>query len=603
MYGLHIAGHTETDKLIGNFISNQTVHEIPASIWSKRLTKAISRVIVAPTPNSLEDKMRSFISSILFLFSTTFAQAAIEHDAIQELAYAGDFESVDVAIAEAHQQSLTGEISYDALRDLLGVLTRTHPDMDDFRALWLENLPESPYAQMATAWSLYNDSFAVRGTAFVRDTPPAARMAFQELQRDAVALTVRAYDTAPDFVPASDGIIVMQQSAGIMMNWLFHFVVKDIMEATPGFGTLERLSMHANVNWGGRGLQEIVDLCETYSDKIPEYPDMTYEICLVALLAHNDMLEGSWPFVAGVLDREDHALLTLARVKRALVRRTDEDYQIVMDYLDNTRFDYRWIEEPYRIARRFAVMQWDAGNQEIKDFLTDFQLRLRAELMTELARNPFDLSLLEMIIRDDLQLYALIRADALEVQNYKLRRAVLQPYHLQNWADAVERNADLGNPSFLNTLDIPLYNAIAYSDYRLSAITNLLSKKLEQYRRFRDPDGTHGFAAWPEQPEEALIRETGCRAATLIRLFEDAATREPERVNTIEGFRINQNLDAIEAELQTFSACDYVWDAPIEQLKFEPIELDRRELMVIPTSSPFVPSLESFEAARPNAKP
>lgn len=547
--------------------------------------------------------MRSFIAGIILLISSNFAQAAIAPDTLRDLAYDGDYQSVDAAMAEAHQQSLTGEISYDALRDLLGVLTRTHPDMDEFRAVWLENLPESPYAQMATAWSLYNDSFAIRGEAFYRDTPPAARRIFRELQREASVLAVQAYDTAPDFAPASDGIIRMQQTAGIMMNWLFQFFAKDVMETIPNYGTLERLSTLANRNWGGGGLQDIIDLCERYSDKIPEYPDMTYDICLVALLAHNDMLEGSWPFVAGVLEREDHALLTLARVKRALVRRTDEDHQIVMDYLDNTRFDDRWIREPFRIARRFAVTQWDGGSPEVRDFLTDFQTRMRAEIMTELARNPFDRSLLDMLIQDKRRLGSLFRADMYEVHNFELRRAVVQPYHLQNWADAVERHVDLRNPSFLNTLDTPLYNAIAYSDHSLSTITNLLSHKLGQYRRFRDPDGTQGYGGWPEQPEEALISEIGCRAATLIRLFEDAATREPELVNTIEGFRINENLDAIAAELQTFSACDYVWDAPIEQLKFEPIELDRRELMVIPTSSPFAPSLESFYPSQPNGRP
>ncbi|WP_341368327.1 hypothetical protein [Yoonia sp. BS5-3] len=551
-----------------------------------------------PTLHSPQDLMRISFFSILLLASTTIAQATIQPEALRKLAYEGNFQAVDDAMAAAHQESLTGEISYD---DLGNVFLRTHPDMDDFRALWLENLPDSPYAQMATAWSLYNHSFSVRGGAFARDTPPAALDAFRELQREAAALTVRAYDTAPDYVPASDGIIRIQLSAGIMMGWLFRGVVKDIMETTPNYGTLERLSSHALVHWGGRGQRDIVNLCDAYFDRLPEYPDLTYEICLVSLLAYNDMLEPNWSFVADVLDRENHELLTMARLERALARRTDEDLQILMDYLDNTRFDEPWIRDQYRIASSFARIHWNSRYQEVGDFMADFQPRFYTEIMTELARNPFNLTLLEIIIEDDnRRRVRLTRADPLQIGNYKLRRAFLQPYHKGNWSAAVAPYAELGNPTVLNTYDMPLYNAVAYSNHDIFAIRHFLFHKIEQYERFRDPIGTRGFRGWSEHPDEDIIREIGCRVATLIRLFDDAAKRHPEHINSIDGFRINHNLD--EAELRTVSACDYVWSATIGELRFEPIELQARYLLVIPDSTPFAPHLGIFERNVPSAR-
>ena len=75
--------------------------------------------------------MRSFICSILLFASTTAAQAVVSKDELQTLVYEGDIAGVEAAFAEAHQQSLTGEITYDELRLLMHVLTRTHPDTVD----------------------------------------------------------------------------------------------------------------------------------------------------------------------------------------------------------------------------------------------------------------------------------------------------------------------------------------------------------------------------------------------------------------------------------------------------------------------------------------
>lgn len=536
--------------------------------------------------------MRPLLSGILFLVSATFAQAEIQPEDLRELAYKREFQGVEAAMAEAHQQSLTGEIRYDDLRDLLEVLTRTHPDMDDFRVLWLEKLPTSPYAQMATAWSLYNDSFAIRGEALARETPRPAMQAFSRMQNEAMQLALSAYDTAPDFVPASDGIIRMQLTTKTLWSWMIRSVIANTMTTTPNFGSLLRASYLSNPRWGGAGQQYNVNLCDNYFDRIPEYPDLTKDACIVSLLHANDQLDGNWDYVAEVLDQDDHELLIGARVSRALERRTDEDRQIIMNYLRTVSFDDPWITYEFRIARRFAGRERGYGNQDVDAFFDALQIRIRAELTTELERNPYHLPLLRIVIENQSYLWTLIQSNTLELHNYSLRKAVIQPYHARNWTDANDPYAQRENPTVLNTFDTPNYNAVVYSDHSVFAITNFLQPKLEQYRRFRDPIGTLGFLGWPEPTEEELISEIGCRVATLIRLFDDAAKRYPESLNFIEGFRINQNLNEIKADLRTLEACDYVWDATIEDLRFDPIEIDRRSLLVIPESSPFAPSLE-----------
>lgn len=538
--------------------------------------------------------MRSFITGIFLLVSSSFAHAAIDPDALRELAYQGDFQGVDAAMAEAHQQSLTGEISYDELRDLVSVLIRTHPDMDDFRLLWIENLPASPYAQMATAWSLYGSSIAIRGTALPRESPRAAIENFSRIQHQAMQLALSAYDTAPDFVPASDGILRMQKTTNRLWGWMINSIIADTMTVTPNFGSLTRASELSDPRWGGPGQDYILELCETYFDKIPEYPDLTKDACIVSLLAENDQLEGNWIYVSDVLDREDHEVLIPARLERALERRTDEDRQLVMDYLSTVNFDQPWISRDFRIARQFASRERPHTDQETNDFLDALQLRLRDELIVELERNPFHLPLLSIAMRGQLLSWTYVPADPLETHNYSLRTAIIQPYHVENWTNAKDPFAQYGNPTVLNTLDAVRYNAVAFSDHSIFSIANFLQIKLEQYRRFRDPTGTRGFLGWPEPSEHELINEIGCRAATLIRLFNDAAERDPQSLNFAEGFRINQNLDEIEADLKTLDGCDHVWAASIEELKFDPIEIDRRSLLIIPESSPFAPALESL---------
>ena len=98
-------------------------------------------------------------------------------------------------------------------------------------------------------------------------------------------------------------------------------------------------------------------------------------------------------------------------------------------------------------------------------------------------------------------------------------------------------------------------------------------------------------------PRRAFDRRHRSRPRWPLRgsLFDDAATKHPDSVNSIEGFRINNDLDSIEADIRTLDACDYVWETTIEDLKFDPIEIDRRSLLIIPESTPFAPGLERFE--------
>jgi len=227
--------------------------------------------------------MRSFICSILLFASTTAAQAAVSKDELQTRVYDGDITGVEAAFAEAHQQSLTGEITYDELRLLMHVLTRTHPDTVDFRERWLKDMPQSAYALTAMGWAIQNDSIDIRGGRASHETPSDALRAASYMKGEAHNLMQEAYRLAPDFIPASDGTIILSGETKRLWGWQLDAIIQNVMDITPNYGTLVRASFLSSRAWGGAGPEFNAGLCNRYADKIPEYPDMNKDICTCQL--------------------------------------------------------------------------------------------------------------------------------------------------------------------------------------------------------------------------------------------------------------------------------------------------------------------------------
>lgn len=523
--------------------------------------------------------MRTFIASFFLTLSTTLAQAAISPDALRTLAYSNNIAAVEAALAEAHQESLLGAISYDALRELVVTLGKTHPDMETFRTAWLEQQPNSAYAQTVMAWALYQSSYAIRGDKAYRDTPAMAIAAFDDLQDQAMALARSAYDIAPDFVPASDGVIVMQMTTGKLWGFQIDRVIANTMEVTPNFGSLRRASGLSDRRWGGVGESFNHDLCNAHSAAIPEHPGLTVHACIVALYAENEQFDGNWNFIADVLDRDDHVVLAYAHARRALERGTDKDRAYIMTYLDGITFDDPWFSKDLWIAKAFSNMRYFRPTDETIAFRADLQQRFRDEILAQLEHDPYRLSLLKVGTWESSQISRFTPLRNNEFRNYEQRIAIIQPYHVTNWSTVATHDTDIGIAPFLTKNDTPYVNAIAYSDHNLNMITNYMQRKLSQFRSFdrRNTSATINGLPWPD--EDVFYSDVGCRLATLIRLFDDAAERFPEKRNAVDGFRIDHDLVAIEAELRDLGTCDHIWDARISDLRFTPTEIDRHALL------------------------
>ena len=523
--------------------------------------------------------MRSFICSILLFASTTAAQAVVSKDELQTLVYDGDIAGVEAAFAEAHQQSLTGEITYDELRLLMHVLTRTHPDTVDFRERWLKNMPQSAYALTAMAWANQNDSIDIRGSASSRQTPNDALRASSYMTGQALTLMTEAYRIAPDFISASDGVIVMQGPTKRLREWQVATIIQNVMNTTPNFGTLLRASSLSSRGWGGDGPEFNAGLCNRYVDKIPEYPNMTKDICTVSLMADQHQLAENWNYVADVLDREDHEVLAYAHALRAQDRDTAQDLETVMDYLSNVSFDTPWFYYDIRMAGSVRRSLYFSQSDEPRAFAEKLYARIHTEALAQLEHDPFRVSLLKIVTGQDNRIEAQWLGNDGYDRNYALRIAVAQPYHLSNWTEVSIQWSEKSDFLVQPEHEISNVNAIAYSDHDISHITSYLRGRLDYLKRFNDRGTSAGFDGQPWPPEAEVISTVGCRAARLIRLYNDAASRAPELRNEIDGFRITNNLAAVTAELRGKEACRHVWEAHFVDLRFEPIVVDRRSLL------------------------
>ncbi len=126
---------------------------------------------------------------------------------IRQLANEMDFGALEELFSTAHQASVRGQLPYDDLRSMFRVFQSTAPEIQEFTESWLDDDPESPYALTALTWNLYTAGWHMRGPNTPSMTHPQSLIRFQILHSRASRLAARAYEIAPDLVPASDAII------------------------------------------------------------------------------------------------------------------------------------------------------------------------------------------------------------------------------------------------------------------------------------------------------------------------------------------------------------------------------------------------------------
>ncbi|EBA12999.1 DUF4034 domain-containing protein [Roseobacter sp. CCS2] len=503
----------------------------------------------------------TFLVAILLLTSRALlAQTTPEQ--IRNYAYSGDVLRVEAAFAQAHQASLTGQISYNDLRALSDVLTVTHPDIIAFTVKWREEYPDSPYAMALRSAQLMQNSWTIRGTKSIRDTHQEALRAFHELQVAAVALAREAYDAAPDYVAASDVVFRGQLATKPLSNRAFYTMLRDVMEATPSRQSLAYALSVTLPNWGGGGYRVILPLCDEFAAKVVDVTGYTTDVCAIDMIHQFDRSDAARNYADGLLDSVFHPLTDPARARRAMARQAEGDRRFLIEYMSRPGF------MDIRTASRF---KWNFRNDdETEALMVALDARLQANAAEQLRHDPLNIDHMSIIKRETIILAELtIRPDRERNRIFAQRSILVSPYDSSNWESAATFLGRGNTIESLSSYDPYLINAIVYSDHSMLSLRALMIKKTGGYRKYLQRVSTGNITPLPE---EELHHVVHCPAIRLARLMQAVCDGRDQDCNEAAG--LSDSLDQIFSEVEAGDLCQYERNGSIADLLYTPVQVD-----------------------------
>ncbi len=419
--------------------------------------------------------MRFLGFALLFVLLPVCVMSQSRADDIRAFSYDGNFEALEAAFAQAHEQSLTGELEFDELRDLVSAIATSHPTFFETINQWLVAYPQSPYANAVRAFQYRTTGWNIRGSGPARQKPRDALALFSEYQNAAAEHAMIAYQAAPDYVPASDAIFRLQPATKMVPRLAYLVVVAKVMETTPNLGSLERAAGFAEPGWGGRGLEDVRLLCETHAEKVPD-PDYDVDICVVQLSYASGWRGGELPRIWQNIRDRTHPSIAYAWAYRvtagAYERRAAHDIAVVQDYLTGAG------QTDYEVAERF-MQSFDVRGPEPQRILTDLAQRLMAEARKEIEHDPFNPQLIRVLLREPRVLQMNInehldesRSDAYRILRSRL--AVARPFDPDIWLSVASSYSN-DIEEVLSNRAMPYFqNALYYSDHNVYTIEKTL---------------------------------------------------------------------------------------------------------------------------------
>lgn len=477
--------------------------------------------------------------------------------------------------AHAHRQSVQGEISFDELRSLVNAVAVSHPVIIETVDKWLISLPESPYASTIRSVQLSNTAWGLRGGLALRQTPRDAVIVFGQMQDRAMDHAVRAYTHAPDFVPATDMVLSLQQVTDYFPRSEFFGILKQVMVSTPNLGTLSRAGAFSIKGWGGRGQEDIAFICEEHAHRMDD-PSFDLDICRqfvsIGVASVAEQAEG-WRRLEG----RHHPSLNYLRARflsNTFDRvATDEEREIVEAFLENEGRTNLTVAENYYLSFGLAPRRDEILSAVVQAAIADARERL--------VHDPYNIALLDIVLERGI-LYSTVRSnDEFAYQNPNeetllARYAVARPFHAESWLE-VARGAQYALvDAKLNTAMPYFQNALFYSDHDIHVVEETLfhAMTLLAYDHYARNPGNADVAVTSDTTEELVCQFVRLdRIATHVcRGLGVGAELCPE----IKQFEPNYDLYVRQAAETGF--CEAESNASFADLKYEPTQILLEEL-------------------------
>ena len=520
--------------------------------------------------------MRLFAAFVFLLIQTQLALAAITPEQLRQMAYRGDIHGAEAAFRAAHQETRNGTLQYDDLRRLVSTLIVTHPDVLAFVVDWRAEYPDSPYAN--SLWVFQNDKIAsaIRTKAPARLVHPRAMQTFGSLQREGMDVALQAYAAAPDYVPASDAVLTLNQTTR-MLRWSKHLqILTDVMEVTPNRGSLFRASLITRPEWGGEGHTDIVRLCNMFAAKVPDVPDYNPVICTIDLIHASSVTPDhgrafSYKLIDDALSGDvDHPRLARARANRALDLNLQDERSAVISYLSQPGLfdDQMYVAFLSQHVPRYDLPDGHTDPQ-VSRFIALYKDKLAKFVEEGLLHDPYapDVLLRGYEIYDDRTQEG--GADHTRIQELLRKRSVAaSPYAGSAWRNLavfLQRGYPPGSDPALSVTALdPVYiNAIYYSRHHFSSIGAFLNKKSNLYSALRDLEERDLPNPLLKGQELAWV---ACPIVRLSRLLEDSCKGRSE-CETVFTYDMNRAAGIV-ADLAKAGLCGAERNAPLQSLYY-----------------------------------
>ena len=518
----------------------------------------------------------------------TMASAGLTPRDMRQIAYDGDIELMEATFARLHQESIDGDLPYDTFRWLVSGLIVSHPDVLAFSERWINAYPDSAYANTVRAFQLNRISFTIRGHGHRRQTPVPARAVFASFQRMAMDMALKAYAQAPDLVPASDAVFVLNMTSGVLDTIALDKMRLRVLSRTHDLGTLRRSLDSTNVGWGGGGGQEIYRVCENFAKYITEVENYDTMTCTIHHINLGGAGQNAQDWAHQALGYRSDEILTYARARRAV------------DWARYNRQENgnETADDAQGRADVIAYLEHEGGASDramTRDFLENFHhdddsraliqainIRTLDDLNQAMKADPLNLSFLQEFgagarIRAEPSTpdRKFARAEELQVT---MRRVAAQPYHyhdMTNYALGLEMRPESGRATIADYIYV---NAILHSNHATSAIIEMLSGKLRLYSDYkqilriaeltgRTDDFDYELIPYPEFTTDVL-----CPIKRLSRLYAkgcDAENRCQETGLGSDTFFL-QSLAEIEAK----DICIETRNAPLADMYYTTADAD-----------------------------
>ena len=502
------------------------------------------------------------------------AGAEPDHDALRDLARAGDVAGLEQAFADAFAAFCASELRAADLRSMVEAVVVTDPAVRDGIGKWRSERPSSAFAASVAAFRDYEDSFALRGERTVSGTHPSALASFSTLQDRAMEHALDAYAAEAGFPPATDAVMMIQRTTQKLYPYRFDSVVATAMAAVPERDTLWRATLQAEPQWGGGGVPEVERLCGIYAGSVTDVADYDVTTCILDNLSRSSFPSYIIRAIMPEIDVNPHPVLDQARVRLLMYDSDPAELAAMRAVFDDPAMT------DIELAHDYDMLRMSQGVTDDPSMTVIVAHRAFVQARAALNRDPYNRALLRQLLEAaQADPYTPDRLTPDEYLSYSRDLVIAAPLDGWSWGRLANEMSRAYRDDPLDPYVDPIYiNSLAYSNHQSGLLSGFAYDKLVRLEDIEDL--TRSGAVAP--PTETVAERLSCPLVRVLRLLGAVCAMDDDftTCGPIEGE--SARFQAAVAPAVEAGLCQWERWGPVSLLVFEPVEVDVGTLRLRP---------------------